>query len=244
VASTYSWDNVLTFVKPYVASIPTGTLDVLACDRVNRIMWRAAPFRWTQANITAVSLTDTAQDYALTDTNLYRLLRARITRTDISPNLSSALDILEWLEPTLEVSNGMYAIRACSMIATTSTVRMDVAVSVPSGVAMSFRGEYQIVPSKVTTTTGTIIAFPDDYIDCAIEGLKWVYMVLAKDVRAGGANTTSKGDRVFTGQYATFMALLDEMKEAEQLGNEQGQRFPESPLGVGRQSSANLFGWG
>lgn len=243
MAQTYTWSDLLTFIKPVVSSIPTSSLDAQACDRVNRIMWRAAPFRWTLANLTAISLTNEVQDFALTNSDLFRLVRARITRTDTTPDEANTLDIVEWLEPTLNWVQGMYSIRACSMIATTTTVRLDTAVSVPTGVTLQLDGEYQTVPTKITATTTTIV-FHDDYIDCAQEGLKWAYMTLAKDPRAGGTTYSSQGQRVYAGQYANFMAALDDMLRSEDFSSGPPQRFPDSSFGQGRGSSANLFGWG
>ena len=223
--------------------MPTTSLDALTCDQVNRKMWVAAPWRWAIVPLTSISLSDTNQDFALSNTDLYRLIRARITRTDSTPDESHPLNVLEWLEPALNYVQGMYAIQACSMVATTTTVRLDTAISVPSGVTIQMDGEYQTVPTKITATSSTI-TFNDEYAETAIEGLKWAYMVLAKDPRAGGMAVNSKGDKTYSGQYAVFMASIEDMKQAEDFGNGENYRFPDDSLGVGRYTSGNPFGWG
>jgi len=58
MASTYSWSDILTFVKPYVRDMPTSTLDAQACDRVNRTMWRHYFWNWSIADLTSISLTN------------------------------------------------------------------------------------------------------------------------------------------------------------------------------------------
>lgn len=241
MASTYQWSDIVTLVKPYVSGIPTSTLDAFVCDQLNSQIWRAGFWGWSLANLTAITLTDTTQDYVIANADFYRLFRARLTRTDITPNESSEKDIIQFLPPNLNSSGGLYSIKAVSYMGTT-TARLDSAASVPSGVTMFLRGEYQTVPTKITTTAMTIV-FPDHYVDCATEGLKWKYYLLAKDPRAGGITINAKtGDRQMTGQYATFMTLLKEMKEAEDLGQGAEQRFPDDPIGIGRSSNPGLFG--
>ncbi len=240
---SYLWSDIKTFVAPFVQNIPTSSLDVVAADRVSRIMWRAAPFRWTLASLTAITLTDATQDFALSNTDMYYLVRGRLTNTSVTPNESVALDIVEWLEPALNFTQGMYYIQACSMIATTTTVRLDTAISVPSGTTIKFQGEYQTNPTKIAAMS-TTINFDDNYVDVGIEGMKWAYMVLAKDPRAGGATVNSSGQKVYQGQYGILFEAFDYMKKAEDFGSGAPARFPGDALGVGRATSSNLFGWG
>jgi len=240
MASTYTWDNILTFVKPYVRDIPTGDINVLAIDRINRTMWKRFFFHWTLADLTAISLSDGAQDYAIADSDFYRPFRLRLTQTDVTPDASNDVDILEFLPPQLNVQGGLYDVRAMSVIKTTS-IRLDRAASITGSTTMQIDGEYQTVPTKITATSSTIV-FPDDYVDVAQEGLKWAYMVLRGDNRAGGVAFDPRGLRSFTGQYAVFMSLLDDMAKAEDTIPEP-VRFPSDTMGTARATGNDLFGW-
>jgi hypothetical protein len=238
MASTYTWDNILTFVKPFVRDIPTGNINVLTIDRVNRTMWKRFFFHWTLADLTPISLSDGTQDYAIADSTFYRPWRMRITQTDLTPDVANDIDILEFLPPQLNVEGGLYSFQAVSVIGT-STIRLDRAASITGSTTMQIDGEYQFEPTKITATSTTIV-FPDDYADVAQEGLKWAFMVLKGDNRAGGVAFDKRGLKSFTGQYAVFMSLLDDMAQAEDTVPEP-VRFPSDSMGVSRATGQSLF---
>lgn len=241
MASTYTWDNILTFVKPFVRDIPTGDINVLTIDRVNRTMWKRFFFHWTLADLTAIDLSDGTQDYAIADTDFYRPYRFRIARTDTTPDVWNDVDILEFLPPELSLEGSLYDFRAVSVIKT-NTIRLDRAASITGSTTMDIQGEYQAEPAKITATSTTIV-FPDDYADVAQEGLKWAYMVLRGDNRSGGVSFDKRGLKGYTGQYAVFMSLLDDMAQAEDTIPEP-VRFPSDSMGSARAVGNDLFGWG
>ena len=242
MASTYTWADILTFVKPYVRDMPTSTLDAQACDRVNRTMWRHYFWNWSIADLTSISLTNAVQDYAIADSDFYRLYHARDTQTNTTTNRSDEKNILQFLPPELELQGSLYDFRSVAMIKTT-TIRLDRAASVTGSVTMQIDGDYQTVPTKITATSATIV-FPDDYVDVATEGLKWAYYTLRGDIRGGGIVYDKRGLKQYTGQYAVFMGLLDDAAQAEDFGNANAIRFPdESSIGAVRTGGPGLF-WG
>jgi hypothetical protein len=241
MASTYTWANLLTFVKPYVRDMPTSTIDVQACDRVNRIMWKHYFWNWSIADLTSISLTNAVQDYTIADSDFYRIYRVRVTQTNTTTNRSDEKQILEFLPPELELQGSLYDFRTVSIIKTT-TVRLDRAAEITGTVALQIDGEYQTVPTKITATSDVIV-FSDDYADVASEGLKWAYMVLRGDDRGGGIVYDKRGMKQYTGQYAVFMGMLDDAAQAEDFGNANAIRFPDNPLGATRASGPGLF-WG
>ena len=236
--STYTWSELLTFAKPAVQNIPTGSLDNLACDRVNRQIWRAAFWRWSLSDLTSIALNTGPQDFTITNSDFYRLFRGRLTWVTTT-NVADDKDVVEWLPPALNYQGGLYDIRAMCAIGTT-TVRLDRGFNGGDGNVFRIDGEYQRSPAKVTTTS--TIDFYDDYADVAIEGLKWAYMVIAKEPRGGGMQADQRGNINFTGQYGVYMALLDQMKQAEDFTGDP-YRMPDEGLGVGRSGDPGLFGW-
>lgn len=243
MASTYLWSEIITYVTPYVKSIPTSSIDNASVDHVNSIIWRAFFWRWSLDDLTAISLVDGTQDYAVTDTNLYRLANLQITRTDVTPDVSRELDLVEYLSQELNLKGNMEIQAACyrTSSAGADLIRLDRAAAVPSGTTYEINGQYQFNPVKITTTS--TIVFPDQYVDVAIEGIKWKYYQLGDDKRAGGPVADANGRVAYSGQYATFMALLGEMKRQEDFQNAQAQRFPGDSLGVGRSANPGLLGW-
>lgn len=238
--NTYTWSDLVTWTKPFVQSIPTSSLDAVACDRVNRIMWRAAFWRWSMSDLTAISLYTGPQDWAISNSDVYRLYRGRITWLTTT-NVADDKDVVEWLPPNLGIQGGLYDIRAMCAIGTT-TIRLDRAFNGGDGNSFRIDGEYQKNPTKITATSSSTL-FYDDYIDVAIEGLKWAYMVLAKDIRAaGGVTIDSRGQRQYSGQYGVFMNALEEMKQAEDTTGDPF-RMPSDPLGAVGFNDPGLFGW-
>lgn len=248
---TYTWSNVLDVVRPFTKSIPTSTLDVTVVDQVNSAIWKSFYWRWAVATLTSASgvlnLVDGVQDYAIgttTGAGFYRLWpgHIRITRSDISPIIAREKDVVAWLSPNLEQKGNIDAIQAIAYEPVTSGLRLDRAASVTGTEAYRIDGEYQFLPVKITTSASTIV-FPDQYLSVAIEGVKWKYYQLGDDSRAGEMTTDASGRVQYTGQLAAFQSELHAMREQEDTGKGDGQRFPGDAIGVGRGVNAGLFGY-
>ncbi len=238
MASTYLWSQVISQVAPFVKSIPTSTVDTIVVDRLNSFIWRKRPWTWSVASLTSgsgvLSLVDGIQDYAVgttTGAGFYQLLRARITRTDVTPFIAREKDVTNYLAPCLDLQGGIDSILALSYQPEMGSMvlRLDRAASVPSGTTYQIDGEYWFHPTKITTSATTIV-FPDEYIDVAIEGTKWMYYQLGDDKREPT-------------QRAVFLGLLNEMDAQEDWGNAAGTRFPGDALGVTRAGNPGLFGY-
>ena len=251
MSSTYTWANALTVVGPYVKSIPTATVDAVVCDQLNSFIWKAFPWRWAVFSLTSatseLSLVDGTQDYAIGTTTgggFYQLLRARITRTDVSPNIVRDKDIVQWLAPNLETKGSVDTVQAVAVLSQNQStkIRMDCAASVPSGTTYQIDGEMWCLPLKVTTTASVIIA-PDQYANVFIEGLKWKYLSLGDDKRAGAMQVDNSGHKTYTGQMGVFMAELQTMVDDYDYGDGFQQRFPSDTLGAGRTGNPGIWGF-
>ncbi len=236
MASTYSWQDGITLVRPYIKSIPTSTIDVAVCDQANSFLWRRFPWRWAQASLTSgsgvLTLVDGVQDYALgtlTGAGFFQLLRVRITRTDVTPWISREKDITNWLAPNLEQMGSIDSIKAICFEPVSGGLRLECAASVPSGTSFLIDGEYQFQPVKVTSTS-TPIVFPDQYFETVTETLKWKYFQLGDDKREPE-------------QRALAMALVQQMVKDEDYGDAPGTRFPSDGVGVTQMGSSGLFGF-
>lgn len=236
MASTYTWANALAVVQPYTKNIPTSTIDAVVCDQTNSFIWKAFPWRWAQFSLTSgsgvLNLVDGTQDYSIGTTTaggFYQLLRVRITRTDVTPNIVREKDIVNWLAPNVETKGSIDSIEAVALEPVNTFIRLERAASVPTGTTYRIDGEYWAQPVKVTATSSTIV-FPDQYFDVVVEGLKWRYYALGDDSRAPE-------------QRAVFFAMLEQMKEDEDMGNGPGQRFPASSFGTRVTTGPGLFGY-
>ena len=241
--STYTFQQGVDYVSKLVKGIPTVSLDAIACDSINSIIWRSWYWRWSVTSLTSITAVQGTQDYSISNNDFMRIWRLRLTRTDITPNTIRDIEVLSWIAPNIEQTGTIDTIYAGSYIDTLAKLRLDKAASVPTGVTWQIDGDYQKLPTKVSATS-QVIPFPDHYFDVLVEGLTWKYYKLGDDPRAGEiqADKTS-GNRTYTGQLGTFYNALREMMESEGFGYGDSQLFPDSPLGVGRLSNPGLFGW-
>jgi hypothetical protein len=242
VAVVYTWQNAIDYVGKFVKGVPTSALDATSADTVDAIIWRAWFWKWSMANLTPILLVNNQQDYAIADTNFYRLYRARLRRTDTSPATVREKTVVHFLSPNLEQTGSLETLQAISYNYELGKLRLDKAASVPSGVVVQIEGDYQFQKTKITNPS-TAIVFPESYFDVAIAGIQWKYYQLVSDPKAGTLQTDKRGDRVYTGQLGIFHDALKAMAEAEGQGQGDAQRFPDDPLGVGRITSPGLFAW-
>lgn len=236
-----TWSEAISFAGKMAKNLPTSSIDAEICNLVSGAAWRKYPWRRLGSTLTniaggAIPLVDGTQDYSV-PSNLYRLLSAYINRTDTTPDVARDIDVADDLAVDL-VKRSYTAIRCCAHQAGFGVLRLESAVSVPTGTTLELGGIYQAQPTQVTSTAQTIWML-DSGFDIPVAGiLYWVYK-LADDPRAGGIQTVEHGKAVYTGQLAEFHNLLDLAWAQEELSGT-NQYFPDSPMGSGRDSSGGL----
>lgn len=238
MASTYTWANIISHVGRFIKGSPTSTIDAQTCDYVSSEMWAHFPFKESITTIAATSipLVDSQQDYSV-PANYYRLLNARISRTDTSPQLDFELSVASNLVVDM-VPRSHVAIRSVAYDPGTGQFRLESAVQVPSGTTLYLRGDVQINPSKVTSTASGVW-FADQYAHVAASGILYYYYKLTDDPRAGAVTMGEDGDPVYTGQLAEFKSKLLMMERAEDYPGIQGL-FPGESMGAGRDTNRGL----
>ena len=226
----------------FVKNIPVTNFDVTSADVINSIIWNAYPWRWSLSALTAITLVDGTQDYSFGGSDLasyLRLVRARITRTDTTPDEYDEILVMRWLPPDLTKS-GFRSISSVAFEQSISKLRLVRAAAVPSGVTLTLNGEYQTLPTKITALSATVV-FPDTHFHVALSGLLWLAYKFADDDRAGRAQASKGGGVVYTGQLGEFYDNLISMRETEEWGAGDTV-FPTDPLGVSVGSYPNIFG--
>ncbi len=239
---THTPNDAITLVKEMAHGIPVSVVEADVCDMVSSDLWTYRPWRWTITQITAIAMVDGTQDYSA-PLDIYRLTRARLIRTDTTPDeVLSPLTIYETLEPDL-VSRSAYSINGISQDYPSGQLRLSSAISVPTGATWELHGDMQPHPAKVTAATmGTNFWFPDQYYPVFVEGVKWKIYQLADDPRAGTIVTNPRsGQMQATGQLATYWAYRDQMAQAEDAQNAQPIIYPENPFGASRYSDFVRF---
>ena len=230
----YTWQNAIDQAQRFIHGIPVTNVDAEVADQINSVIWTSFPWPWTQAALTAVSLTNDVQDFANGNNDFLQLLQARITRTDTDPDKTRELTVTTFLTPDLNFKGNMDAIQFVAHLPITDEFRFDRTLSIATGVTLRLDGEYQTTPTLVTDALlGNAANFPmpDRYFNVAVEGCKWKLYQLSDDQRAG---TVVIQDRrpIYTGQLGVFMGFLELMKRAEDTYDALDFEFPDVPLGV------------
>lgn len=227
----YTPANAVTVVREMTKNIPYTAIDSQTCDMINSIMWNFYPFSWTINSLTAVSVTDGNQDVGSAPADFDHLLRARLVRTDLTPDEFHELNIVTWLAPDLS-EVGYQQITSICYEEAENEFRFDRAVDVGTGMTIQLQGEYKNTPTRITDSNlTTAFLFPDHYFQVFVEGLLWQAYRYADDPRAGTTQTMRNGQRSYTGQLGIFMDLLFQMAADQDYGAG-SMMHPETPLGV------------
>ena len=166
-------------------------------------------------------------------------------RKYISPNVFDDLAVLSNLPPDLSRKLGFRTIKNLGYFGSQNFFRLETAVNISGTTTLQLQGEYQKVPTKITTTTmTTVLPEPDYYFDVFLEGVKYHALALSDDQRSGGIQVMSNGSigKTFAGQYGIFMDSLLNMARTEDLGSGDQWRWPEAGFGVGQATNPGLFG--
>lgn len=240
MAFSYLWSDAVSLANKLIKGTPTSSIDAAVCDMVSSEMYAYRPWSWTVTSGLLCTPTDGLQDFSPA-ASIYRLLRARIVRTDTTPDQTIEIGIRQTLAPDL-VSRSYTSISAVSYEEGVGLIRLSSAVQVPSGTTIQIQGEWQTNPTKITATSLNMF-FPDQYLPVACEGLLYWYYKLNDDPRAGGKAMGANGQVVYSGQYASFMGALDGMAKAEDYPATD-MVFPDEPMGIGRAytGTLNIFG--
>lgn len=245
--STYTWQNLIDVVNSHVKQSPGFA--PMHCNMVYTKVYFTYVWHWTKTNIPTtgeasatvglIPLVDGVQDYSAPP-QIYRLLSAKINRTDVSPRQVQEIDVRESL--SIDLSPRSYRnIQCCALQSSVGLLRLEAAVQVPAGVTLELGGEYQLEPDTVQAFSEPT-RIPDKYASVLMAGLLYWGYLLTDDPRAGTVSTDAEGRETGTGQYGTFLESIRWMQRAEDLGAEP-MVYPSEPLGVGRDPGGlNIFG--
>lgn len=233
---TDAWDDVLGLIKNAPVS---EQRKIRAADKVSSRIWIEKPWRDSLKTITAASIpcVDGTQDYSA-PTDIYRVTKLRLQRTDVSPNENRELDVCQNLDVELRKQPYTTLRSACYQPATTQ-LRLEAAIEVPTGTVINIEGEYQPNHTKIVDV-GNSLWFRDAQLyDCFIEGLTYWGYKFTDDPRAGSATYNEGDEPTYTGQLAAFMSSLKAAAKSEDFPAEDSV-FPRESIAPWRDASYGL----
>jgi len=237
MGATYTPNDAITYATPFVKGIPITAVQSAACDFIQSYIWRyPVPWRWAMKALTPIALVNGTQDYTIADSDYMQLVRARITRTDTTPNQNNDnLTLVHFLAPDIQSNIDPMAVTSCSHVPTTAAplkLRLTRSVGVSAGTTYQINGEYKFAPTKIVSgNMATVLAFQDHYFDIFCDGLLWRLYQLADDSRAGTMTVRNDGTIAYSGQMGVFINGLMAAAQAEDWGAGDTM-YPEQPLGM------------
>ncbi len=238
----YLVSDAVTYTQAICVGMPVSAIQVVAADQVNSIMWNAYPWRWAMKSLTAIPLVDGTQDYTFAPADYMRIIFARIAQTNTDPDEYDELNVVKFIAPDLVKNAFRQGLQQIAYLPQSQKLRLSRAAAVPTGNTYEIQGEYQFIPTKITST-GATLPFPDQYNSVFCDGLLWKFYQLAKDDRAGTLQVTKSGAVAYTGQMGIFNEGILAMRDAEDWGAGDNV-FPDSPLGFASRVSgfSPIFG--
>jgi len=236
VPFTYTPSDAIALVRKFIHDIPVTAVDSQVVDQISSIIYRAYPWRWTLNQISpSISLVDDTQKYD-SPTNIMRLFRARLQRTDTTRNQFVELTPTSFLPETTDKLN-WEAIQFITLEEATGQLWLDYRPNITGSMAVQIDGEFQVTPTKITDSNlGVNYWSPDHYFDVHVEGIKWKFYQLADDPRAGTVQIVNH-NKIYTGQLGIFHDALLDMRAQEDVGDALSFEFPDDPLGAVRDTS-------
>jgi len=198
-------------------------------DMVSAEIWGIYPWRVSITNIAAglIPLVDGQQDYSA-PTNIYRLLKISITRTDTTPDDNRELNVVQDLSDNM-VSQSYQSIRSAALQRGIGKIRLESAVQVPSGTLLELSGQYQMNPAKITALTDQLW-FDDQHVHVFLKGLMYWAYKLGDDPRASV-------------QLNEYRQAVEQMARAEDFGAIDTIFPGEGSIGSGSSGGWNIWGW-
>lgn len=246
LTSTFTWSRIFEMARNTGDKKGQfGNSDVDIVQMVSTAMYRFYPWRFTLTNTPAIAppgtipLVDQQQDYAA-PSDLYRLIRASIWRTDVTPNQVLDYDPVKTLTVDLNAKsyNNMQAI---SYEPDLKVIRLDSAISAPSPSTFELRVQYQPFLDPVLSLDQAPW-FPDEYVQIAHDGILYKLWGLDEDPRAGSASY-SDGRASYSGQLAVFMGGMQAMAMDEDAGAVDTM-YPADPIGIWNANQGYSYVWG
>jgi hypothetical protein len=218
VASTFTPADALTYAKKMIKDMPVEDVQVRLLDDVSKIMWMAAPWRWTLGVLPDVTLVASTQAYSVA-------LPADFLYTSIAYSVDSAgatpreLAVVPLLNTAVGIAGQPTVVAVTGTAGTTGSMNVS-PVPGTQATTTKIHSLYKKSSPEITAESmfdeGTLV-FDDEWFWVYEMGVLWMAYMYADDDRAGTAQIDASGRWQYTGYRAMFESGLVQMSEREKL---------------------------
>lgn len=231
MASTYRPVDAFDMSKVFIKLMPLERSRQIILDSALKMLWMSAPWRWSLGAFPTVTLAASATDYAVTDPADFLYIQpgsayVSAGETDVARDIEVVAAIpaqvkIVGAQPSLVTHPSANVVRIFPKPSATVT----------SGTQLiSLYKKICPVLSESNIYTAGVQVFDDEWFWVYVSIVLYQAYLYADDSRAGAAQFTEGGGRVYTGQRGIVEANLRLMRESEPL---LVQKSP--PVGVGKK---------
>lgn len=222
MASTYKLIDAFSQSKVFVKMMPLESIQTFILDNALKMLWMAAPWRWTLGNLPVVTLVASTVDYTIADPADFLYIQpgsAYISAggSDVSRDVEVVAHINASVKrvsaaPTQVCHPAVHTVRVSPKPGTTVTTGTQL-------IALYKKTCPNVSESNVHTAG--IQVFDDEWFHVYLSAVLYQAYLYADDGRAGGAQFTPGGQLTFTGQRGVFEANIQHMRESEPMLTQQ-----------------------
>lgn len=220
MASTFKPQQAFDYAKTYIKDMPLERLGPAVLDDVHKIMWMAAPWRWTLGSFPVVTVVTDTQDYSVSVPADFLYLVDAYETDGVKPTRPLKIEPTLPTTVTLVGQVGRVALNG-------TTFRLSPKPGTQPSSAPKIISMYKKTAPNITASnqaTAGVQIFDDEWFWVFREGVLWKAYQFADDSRAGSVQVASNGQIQYTGQRATFEAALTFMKANEKLPEFRGDQ--------------------
>ena len=215
MAATKQPADAFVYVKHYVKSMPLETIGPALLDEVNKMMWMAAPWRWTLGSLPATTITSSTQDYTITTPADFLYLWDGF----IADGANVYRDLI--IEPTLPTDVKVVGNPSRISYQGSNTYRLfpkpgTLPASPAQQLILRYKKTAPIITNQSQYDAGELV-MDDEWFWVYQAGVLWKAYVWGDDGRAGGVTLSSSGQAQYTGQLGVFRDGLRQMAEREKI---------------------------
>lgn len=231
MASTYAPIDAFSQSKVFIKMMPLENVQAFILDNALKMMWMAAPWRWTLGNFPVVTLASSQTDYTVTDPADFLTLQPNAAYISAGGD-----DVGRDVEVVSAIHSAGKRVSAatsqvCHPAANTIRISPKPGATVTSGTQLvALYKKTCPVITKATAHTPGIQVFDDEWFWVYVSAVLYQAYLYADDGRAGNVQFSGGAAPTYSGQRGVFEANIQLMREVEPLLVSQ-----EPPINVGKK---------
>lgn len=214
MASTIPPSAAFDFAKIYVKNMPLQDVSVRILDNANKILWMAAPWRWSIGTLTAITITSNTQDYTLAPPSDFLYLLHSYVTNGVEPTRDIKV------VPTLPAAVGVKGMTDFIAYQGSNTFRISPnpgTQKTPASQIFSFYKKQAPIIKASNANTPGVLVLDDEWFHVYEACVLWQAFLYGEDQRAGACQFSNRGEVQYTGQRAIFEAAILNMKAKEPM---------------------------